>query len=50
MDFTLKIGRLYIAYDAGGFVAGFKEFAQVVWTPLFGWQADGPAALTVGRS
>ncbi|WP_164547410.1 MULTISPECIES: hypothetical protein [unclassified Bosea (in: a-proteobacteria)] len=50
MDFTLKIGRLFIAYDAGGLIAGFKGLAQVVWTPMFGWQTDGPVGLAVERT
>lgn len=45
MDFNLKLGRIFIAYDAGGFIASWRGLAQVVWTPLFGWQADGPKAL-----
>lgn len=47
MDFALNLGRLYIAYDAGGFAAGFRGLAQVVWTPMFGWQADGPSGLAL---
>lgn len=50
MDFALKIGRLFITYDAGGFIAGIRGYAQVAWTPLFGWQADGPTALAVERT
>ncbi|HEV2509681.1 hypothetical protein [Bosea sp. (in: a-proteobacteria)] len=50
MDLALKFGRLFIAYDAGGFIAGIKGYAQIVWTPMFGWQADGPAALAVERT
>lgn len=49
MDFALKIGRLFITYDVGGFIAGISGYAQVVWTPLFGWQVDGAEALAVGR-
>ena len=45
MDFNLKFGRIFIAYDAGGFIAGCRGLAQVVWTPMFGWKADGPKAL-----
>lgn len=45
MVFNLKLGRIFIAYDAGGFIAGCKGLAQVVWTPMFGWKADGPKAL-----
>lgn len=50
MDFALKIGRLFISNDAGGFIAGFRGLAQVVWTPTFGWQVDGPEALAAERS
>lgn len=45
MDFSLTIGRLFITYDAGGFFAGIKGYAQVAWTPVFGWIADGPKSL-----
>lgn len=45
MDFNIKLGRLFMAYDAGGFTAGCKGLAQVVWTPTFGWEVDGPASL-----
>lgn len=49
MDFALNFGRLFIAYDAGGFIAGFKGRAQIVWTPTFGWITDGPKALSAER-
>ncbi len=50
MDFALTFGRLFIAYDAGGFIAGLKGLAQVAWTPTFGWIADGPKALAAERA
>ncbi|WP_157733060.1 hypothetical protein [Bosea sp. AS-1] len=50
MDFNLKFGRIFIAYDAGGFIAGCRGLAQVVWTPMFGWKADGPKALATAQT